>query len=142
MNVKSIEQWNNGYVPNEYRQNAIHKFCAAVEWESEYCKCSITEAYYKCTLHFIAIYSTTYTKVCGVIPVSERDDILSYFFNPQKDIPLYIFFWFDKYYSHKYAPISKYTDRHYSVYNELQKEYIQLYRIHKQSQKENAQILK
>ncbi len=124
-NLEVIELSNNGKIKAEYVKNIIHYVCRAALQEAELngAPNNVTSGIEVVKKH-LRQYSAAYTKNSGVKVVTYDDSLLKYCFNQHNEIPGYICYWLYQFYGGLFGSPMKYSERHYDVYNQLQKEYV------------------
>lgn len=141
MEREEIELWNIGIVNPEHIKSFIHCFCGAVLHE---CKYACNNDFYKGyenvfdTLHRV---SRNHSEI-GITSIPCRNDLLECLFNQKNEIPAYISYWFQWCYNDLLGNPSEYKNRHYDVYNVLQRKYIEQYRRWKDDEKYNRKFYK
>lgn len=144
LSKEDIDIFNNGKVITEYIKNIKHYFCAAVSERlkalKEYdCTSDIRDAFYNLSKDLQA-FSKGHAFAHGIKPITETDDLLEYLFSQKNYIPAHVAFWLEFYERCRFGSIADYNTRHFETYNELQKHYINRYRIRKEDAKIDLQI--
>ncbi|MCH5212251.1 MAG: hypothetical protein J1G06_04485 [Oscillospiraceae bacterium] len=143
MDDKTIELINTGMVKPEYVKNVTHFFCGAVMAENDKQRNvrmdDLREAV-NMVGHNIIHFSNAWAEKIGIRTVTWEDKLLEIFFNQKNMIPAYIEYWLIRYYNSLLEDvggnIANYSDRHYNIYDKLQRMYVEHYRWIKQDAKE------
>lgn len=109
-----------GILPQQYAENVTHFFCKAVQIE---CDNDVKKAYDR-VVYQLETFSNSHSEADGVRAISAKDDIIQYFFNGEKVIPSYVYYWLDRYYSSVFGDIRNYSKRHCVTYAKLRNIYL------------------
>lgn len=144
MEKEMIELYNTGMVMNEYVKNSIHAFCGAVLYECKHHDTNDIDKAFTGVYNFVSSRSNETAN--GIKGIHSHLELLGAFFNQKNMIPGYIMYWFNNCYmdwlGYSGKGLTHYTDRHYEVYQALQRKYIGLYRKWKQAEKEEQTYFK
>lgn len=137
-NKNVIELLNTGFVRPEFVKNVTHFFCRAVMYEDA----SNLQCGYQCVHENLVSFSAEHSQKHGVRPIQYCDNLLSYFFNQKNQIPGYVYYWLKSYYSCVFGDTGAYAERHYDIYNSLQREHIHHHRLIRNDAKDIAKFEK
>ncbi len=141
MNKKDIELWNTGIVNPKHTKRFIHYFCGAVLHECEYARNNDFDK--ACDKIFDTLYRVSHNNSdIGITTITYKDNLLEYLFNQKNEIPGYISYWLQCCYYNLLGKASEYEKRHFDVYTDLQRMYIEQYRNRKYGEKDERKFIK